>query len=271
MAASNLTIRLATAVVMVPLIIALLLAGPAWGWLLFMLAAAALGIFELFSMSHPGDRLSATVGVLLTWAMMLAMWIAEQQWRALLAIVLIIPIVGGLLTLARVGDIRTSAFRLAVASFGPLYIGGGLGAAALIRTAGGDEGGGYVILALVLSWMSDTGAYFGGRLLGKHKLYRKVSPGKTAEGAVSGVIVAILAALVARWVVVPSLPVLDAIILGLVGSVLGQMGDLGESLLKRSVGVKDSGGIVPGHGGILDRIDAVLVTAPLTLLYLLFS
>ena len=126
------------------------------------------------------------------------------------------------------------------------------------------------MLSLGLAWIGDTGGYFAGRAFGKHKLYERVSPKKTVEGAIGGVMSTIAFAVVMSVFFIPSLPVRDAVILGAVGAVLGICGDLGESLLKRSVGVKDSGGIVPGHGGILDRIDALLLTGPVTLLYLLW-
>src|SRR6185369_14671336 len=147
---------------------------------------------------------------------------------------------------------------------------GGMGATILLRREPGYDGPAFVVLALMLSWLSDTGAYFAGRFLGKHKLYEAVSPKKTIEGAVGGLAFAVLGALSAHFFYLPSLPLRDAVILAVVAGGIGQAGDLGESLLKRSVGVKDSGGIVPGHGGILDRVDALLVTGTLTYLYVVW-
>jgi phosphatidate cytidylyltransferase len=270
MATSNLTIRFATAAVMVPLLLALLFWGPAWGWLVLMLVCGAVGTVELFAMTHPGDRVSAVVGIALVSAMQLAIYFRDDEPRALITVVVLVAFAGILLTLTRLGDLQTAALRLVAACFAPLWLGAGVGALARIRVEGEPEGGGFVVLALALAWLSDTGAYFAGRFLGKHKLYEAVSPKKTVEGALGGVAGGIAGALFFRWLLLRSMPLGHALLLGGVASALGQLGDLGESLLKRSVGVKDSGGIVPGHGGMLDRVDAVLITAPLTLLYLIW-
>ncbi len=270
MAASNLTIRLATAVVMVPLILGMLFFGEAWWWLVFLLLVAVTCALELYAMTFPGDRVAQGASTLMIWAVMLGIWFSPEQPKILLTVMLLVPIGSVLLVLWRLGEIAPAALQLASATFGPLWIGGGIGAIALVRKLGGSDGAAFVVLCLVLAWIGDTGGYFAGRAFGKHKLYERVSPKKTVEGAIGGVCAVIGGVLVTRALVLHSLPIRDAVALGAVGAVLGIVGDLGESLLKRSVGVKDSGGIVPGHGGMLDRIDAVLITAPVTLLYLLW-
>jgi phosphatidate cytidylyltransferase len=125
-----------------------------------------------------------------------------------------------------------------------------------------------ILLApVLLTWVSDSFAYFGGRALGRHKLIPKVSPGKTREGALSAVVGTLLAGagysiLLARFdAYVPS--ILEGAVFGLLVSVAAQAGDLAESLWKRDVGVKDSGTLLPGHGGALDRFDSLLFTLPL--------
>lgn len=268
--ASNLTIRLLTAAVMIPLLLGLLFYGPAWGWLAFILVASAAGAVELFGMTHPGDRVAQGGGVLMTWAMVFAVWFHAEEPRLLLATVLLLPYLSILLTLWRLGSIPTAALRVAAGCFGPLWLGAGMGSIAAVRVAGGDDGPAYVVLCLVLSWMSDTGGYFAGRAFGKHKLYEAVSPKKTVEGAIGGVIAVVASVVAMRFLVLESLSIRDAVLLGAIASVAGMFGDLGESLLKRSVGVKDSGGLIPGHGGMLDRVDATLITAPLVLIYLVW-
>jgi len=153
---------------------------------------------------------------------------------------------------------------------GPLYVGGLVTTLALLRRDQGELGPPFVLLVLMLSWLPDTGGYFAGRFLGRHKLYEAVSPKKTVEGAIGGLIGGVAGAMLAHFFYLRSLPLFDAVVLGLIGSALGMVGDLGESLLKRSSGVKDSGGIVPGHGGILDRVDALLVTGVISYLYVIF-
>jgi phosphatidate cytidylyltransferase len=270
MAASNLTLRLATAGVMLPLLLALLFVGPAWGWLLFLLLVGVVGGVELFGMTHAGDRVATVVGVGLIWWVVLAFWFSPSDPRVLVSTLLVFPFVSVLFTLWRLGDIPTAALRMTTATFGPLWIGCGVGAIALLRVEPSGRGASYVVLSMVLAWIADTGGYFAGRAFGKHKLYQKVSPKKTVEGAAGGMVATIAGAIVVKLILLPGMPYRDAVVLGVLGALLGMFGDLGESLLKRSIGVKDSGGIFPGHGGMLDRVDAVLITAPLTLLYLVW-
>lgn len=149
-----------------------------------------------------------------------------------------------------------------------IYGHGGLTALMAIRNF--DEGGWWVVAALVITWGNDTAAYFFGRFLGKHKLYPEVSPSKSWEGFFGGFVGAIGFMFVQRQFFAPFLTVTDCIFLGLCGSLLGPAGDLCESMLKRAYGVKDSGNIIPGHGGMLDRIDALIFNAPLVLLYVQF-
>lgn len=264
---SNLTLRLLTAAVMIPLLLALLFFGPDLGWLGFLLLVAIVGATELFGMTHGDDTVAKVCGVVLTWAVVLAMWFGWDRPRLLLAALLVLPFASIVLTLWRLGEIPTAALRVAASSFGPLYLGAGLGAIALLRR--NEDGATWVVMSLLLAWMSDTGGYFAGRAFGRTKLYEAVSPKKTVEGAVGGVAATIVGALVMRHFLLPDVPIVHMVALAVVGSIAGIAGDLGESVLKRSVGVKDSGGIWPGHGGMLDRIDAVLITAPIALLYLI--
>jgi phosphatidate cytidylyltransferase len=268
---SNLIVRLTTGLVGAPLIILLLFFGPAWGWLAFVAVAAAIGASELFSMTHPGNGVDRVIGIVLTEAVLFALWFGDDDARLLVTVLLLAPMVGMFLVLVRLGDIQTAAVRVMANTFGPLYVGGGLGASVLLRREadrlGPHAGAGFVVLALSLSWASDTGAYFAGRFFGKHKLYEAVSPKKTVEGAIGGLAASFLSAVVAHFWFLPVLPLGEGLVLALVGGGLGQAGDLGESLLKRSFGVKDSGGIVPGHGGILDRVDALLLSGMVTYLY----
>jgi phosphatidate cytidylyltransferase len=141
---------------------------------------------------------------------------------------------------------------------------------AALRVQGEPYGAAYVVLAMALAWLSDTGGYFAGRWFGKRKLYEAVSPKKTVAGSIGGILTVVAGTLVGRVFLLPELPWLDAVLLAAIGSAMGQLGDLGESVLKRSVGVKDSGGVIPGHGGMLDRVDALVITGPVLLGYLLW-
>ena len=126
----------------------------------------------------------------------------------------------------------------------------------------------FVWLSFIAAWGCDTGAYFTGMAIGKHKLVPKLSPKKTVEGAVGGIVLATLIALLYGWTVSRFSSIQDVNILGFcgvagfVGSILSQFGDLTASAIKRFTGVKDYGKLIPGHGGIMDRFDSVLFTAP---------
>jgi phosphatidate cytidylyltransferase len=145
--------------------------------------------------------------------------------------------------------------RMAMTDFGVLWVAGGFAYVVLIRAL--HHGMPLTIMLLGCTMLSDTFAYFVGRAVGRHKLAPHISPGKTVEGAVGGLVGAVVAALIVRiyssW-----MPTKDAVILGLVIGVVGQWGDLFESTVKRDFRVKDSGRILPGHGGILDRFDSFL-------------
>ncbi|MBX2991957.1 MAG: phosphatidate cytidylyltransferase [Bacteroidetes bacterium] len=133
-----------------------------------------------------------------------------------------------------------------------------------------DWGGATVITVFVSIWVCDTLAYFAGRLLGKHKLFERVSPNKTWEGAVAGYVGAVATFLVAQSFFLPYMTVGSALVCGSIVGIFGQAGDLAESLLKRDAGVKDSSALIPGHGGVLDRFDSLLFVSPLIFFYLDF-
>jgi phosphatidate cytidylyltransferase len=266
---SNLAIRLATAAVVVPLLLLLLFRGPAWGFSLVATVAAGIGALELFRMTHQGDGVSQGVGVVGTAAVTGALALLTPDPRVTFGVLVVVPLVLMLLPLFRLGEIRTAALRIMTGAAVPIYVGGPLALLALLRRDFGGDGAGLVLLTLMLAWFGDTGGYFVGRFFGKTKLYEAVSPKKTREGFVGAVLGSLAGALLAHFTYLPSLSLSAALILGLVGGPLGQAGDLVESLLKRSLGTKDSGGIVPGHGGMLDRIDALLILAPVVYLYTL--
>jgi phosphatidate cytidylyltransferase len=265
---SNLAARVLVAIIAVPAIIALLYVVPPIGFYLLTLAAAIVAALELFAMVAPNDKVSQWLGALLTVAVSASIWFLPKEPRVFVTIAIAIPLLGLLVPLLRLGDIATAGLRSATFAFGPLYCGIPLVLLAMIRR---DVDPGFVILALMLSWFGDTGGYFAGRFLGKRKLYEAVSPKKTIAGAIGGLAGSVAGAVWASLHFLKGrLPLHHAIPLALVAGALGQSGDLAESLLKRSVGVKDSGGILPGHGGILDRIDALMFTASTVFLYLLW-
>ena len=169
------------------------------------------------------------------------------------------------------GPTRRPLAVAAVTVFGIIYTGGMLSFAYAIRyhpyTVGAAGGATLLLFPLLLTWTTDTGAYFVGRSIGRRKLIPSVSPGKSVEGALGGLALALLIAwLFERMVLIPVANIAFApgavLLFGAVISVAAQVGDLAESLLKREAGVKDSSRIIPGHGGVFDRLDSLLFVLP---------
>jgi phosphatidate cytidylyltransferase len=129
------------------------------------------------------------------------------------------------------------------------------------------EGYKLVFFLLLVVWLGDTGAYYVGKQFGKHKLSPRISPKKTIEGLIGGISASIIAAVVIHYTFFPKFPLLHAVIAGVLLSIAGVIGDLAESMWKRSAAVKDSGTLIPGHGGFLDRFDSILFTAPILYCY----
>jgi phosphatidate cytidylyltransferase len=149
--------------------------------------------------------------------------------------------------------------------FGVLYLGLTLGMLSMTRLL--PQGEWLIFFLLLVTWASDTGAYYVGTLYGRHRLAPTISPKKTVEGLVGGLIAAIIAGYIARWWFLPELSGLDCLILAALLTFAGLWGDLAESAMKRTVGMKDSGGILPGHGGMLDRLDSLLFATPVFYYY----
>ncbi|MCP4682006.1 MAG: phosphatidate cytidylyltransferase, partial [Desulfobacterales bacterium] len=166
---------------------------------------------------------------------------------------------------------KQSTGHMSKAVLGPIYIGIPLSMLLHIDKYYPDKGSIWIFFLFVVIFASDTGAFYFGRLFGKHKLYEAISPKKTWEGAIGGVISSIIAALWFLHIFQPHQVTPGILGLVVVLSIVGQIGDLAESMLKRNHGVKDSGGILPGHGGILDRIDGLLFAIPVLYLYLNFN
>jgi phosphatidate cytidylyltransferase len=141
-----------------------------------------------------------------------------------------------------------------------LFIGWGLSHIVLLR--GLETGKWYILFLCVIIWVGDAAAMYLGQSFGRHKLVPAISPGKTLEGALGGMLSALVIAMLTSKFLVPQLSLSQSLIFGLVVSLAAQLSDLGESILKRYTGAKDSGTLIPGHGGVLDRIDSLLFAAP---------
>jgi phosphatidate cytidylyltransferase len=267
LAASNLTVRVATAAVGGAVVIPLLFFVPPPGFFLLVLFACAACAWELSAMAAPADvapRLVATAG---SSAAAAAIYFHADRPGILAAVLVVATIAQGIAHLVRSEPIATAATRFSVSVAAVPYAGCLLPFAALLHRP--PLGPRWVILALVAAWFADSGAYFAGRAFGRTKLAPSISPGKTVEGGIGGLVCATAGTVGVHFLLLPrALPLVDAIAVGVLGGILGPVGDLVESLLKRSFGVKDSGKLLPGHGGMLDRVDALLFVAPATWLWL---
>jgi len=176
-----------------------------------------------------------------------------EFWGAGLAL----AVIGGfVLALARSVDLNAAVHQLGLSLLGVLYVGFFIAHAVLLRA--GEDGWRWVLFTVFGAMGSDSGGYFAGRAWGRRKLAPSISPSKTVEGGLGSVAGAVLVCLIARWLFFPALAEREAMLLGVAVSLLAQLGDLCESAVKRAFGAKDSGWIIPGHGGILDRLDSLV-------------
>lgn len=205
-------------------------------------------------------RLKVQKSVLLG-ALLVAALLTEAQWPGLLPLDVLLPAFTllGLALQVFQGNAPDSLYTWAVMLAGGMYVGLPLGYA--LRLRGLPQGLLWVALALVGTWISDSAAYFVGCAWGKRKLAPKISPHKTWEGALAGLSGALVITLLAGPLAL-SLSIAQSLLLGLVLWVAATVGDLAESVIKRQVGAKDSGNLIPGHGGVLDRLDSLLFVMP---------
>lgn len=267
-AGSGLVARVASAAVLLPLVVLVV-----WlGALPLALAAAAVSgrtCFELLRLLR--GKVSALEWVAISVAALLSLLpvlVPSAPWTYALGLLVSMNIVvWSWLTLR--ADIEQGPARVSAILFASLVSGVALFTIVQVRSL--SQGREWLLCLLVATWMNDTCAYFGGRTMGRHRLAPRVSPGKTWEGFAFGALGTFMAVGVAVSFGLAPMGIVDAAVLASCVSILGPLGDLSKSLLKRARGVKDAGNLIPGHGGLLDRIDSMLFTSPAVLAYLLLS
>lgn len=261
----NLIIRVLTAVTLAPILILVVLAEADWPFALCIHAGVVISLLEFYWITLRDDPVWMRIaGAALGLGCSLTMYWCPRP-EALAGALMLSTLAVAVLHLVRFGELATAAARTGLMVFGLIYVALFLTPLALLKRT--PDGAQWMFLVLTVTWLSDTGAYFTGRAFGRRKLYRAISPGKSVEGALGGLAASVLSGVVAKLWYLPALGWVDVIVIGLVGGALGQAGDLVESMIKRGHEVKDSGWILPGHGGLLDRIDALLFTAPFIYLY----
>lgn len=253
-----------TALVAAPVAIWITGWGPAW---LFNATVALIAVLAMYEFLALGKAKGYDVPTVLCIAIMLviiAAFIIDDLSVELgmFAALLIIPAS----YVVTKKSLENSLPSSAIAVLATTYV--GMLSGSLIRLHNDfPEGYKLVFFLLLVVWLGDTGAYYVGKQFGKHKLSPRISPKKTIEGLIGGISASIIAAVVIHFTFFPKFPLLHAVIAGVLLSVAGVIGDLAESMWKRSAAVKDSGTLIPGHGGFLDRFDSILFTAPILYCY----
>jgi len=257
--------RIASALVILPPLVWFLWYASPGLFLILVLALIGLSLHEYFHLlQHIRLSLCTSVAFLAAFALASAAYLGGWRW---LPIVLFLSMVALTISVMVLPARGSHVFPTLVYSiFGVLFIGWNLSHLILLRLL--PAGPSYILFLCAVVWVGDSAAMYVGKSLGRYKMAPAISPGKTWEGALGGAVGGVLTAVWGAGFWLPHLVLWQCVMLGLCISLAAQMSDLGESMLKRYAGVKDSGGLIPGHGGILDRIDSMLFAAP-TLVYAL--
>ncbi len=243
--------RILTALVLIPIVVYTVLWADYWVFVA-VLAAVALLCYREYDVVAAGYGFGAPGLMGYGAGLLLLVWQGDS-WPVVTLIAMV-----ALVAPLRAEDPAKGLPRAALLLTGVIYIFGGWKAAMPLHR----ENPHWLMFALLLNWMGDTGAYYVGRFLGRHKLAPRVSPQKSWEGAIASLAFAVAVGWAYLVYFIPSVPVVEAIALSVVGNLAGQLGDLAESAMKRGASVKDSSAILPGHGGFLDRVDGTLFTLP---------
>ena len=274
-------LRVMSAVVLLPLLLALILFGDHWWWFGFAVLVTLLGGWEFMKITN-GKESNATraVSVILATIPMVVAYLfagenaplfSNNSWLIVGGSVMITVWGAFLFNCFRPRDISRATHVISGTLACAAYVGVTVLFLALIKRDLFDSANAWLFTLIAMTFGSDTGAYFTGRAFGKHKMAPILSPKKSIEGAVGGFVSALIAGFIAKYLAFPHLSIGQVILLVAVANFLAQMGDLSESLIKRSYGVKDSGNVIPGHGGVLDRVDALIFSAPWIYLFAMFT
>jgi phosphatidate cytidylyltransferase len=249
--------RILTAVVLLPLVLYVVIWGPLWSFFAVLGTVALICYYE-----YAGIAAAYGFGKLGPLGYAAGLWLLLVGEQGLLLLTLFA--LAALALSMRSANLAHTLPRAALMLLGVVYIFGCWRFAVLLRA----ENPYWLLFALALSWVGDIAAFYVGRSLGKHRLAPRVSPKKSWEGAVASVIGSVVFGCIFLRYALPLVPLWQAVGLAALGNIAGQLGDLAESAIKRGAGVKDSGTILPGHGGFLDRVDSTLFALPLVYLWL---
>jgi phosphatidate cytidylyltransferase len=259
--------RIFSALVLIPPLAVLIIFGPSYALYLLVTLVALLGLHEFYGLTLPREaRWERIAGLVLgALACTVVQWMSYQAFLACMVVIVIVLCFG---YVVRPRNINVVPIRIALTYFGIVLIPVLLSHVILLSRLA--EGVVWVIMLVTTVWVSDTCAYVAGSLVGKHKLSPAISPNKTIEGLVGCVFGAVLTVLIFKVTVLSVLTLPHGLALGCGMAIFGQLGDLFESVIKRGANTKDSGGLIPGHGGMLDRLDSFLLTAPFLYYFLVY-
>jgi len=253
----------------IPPVIILIAIGPSSALTLMVLLATFFGLREYYNLALPHSKwIERFMGMGL--GIILSIVISHGNTKFVSPFFVLILLVLSLLFMATSQDLSSSISKMGITLFGLFYIGFLLSHVSLIRKM--VDGRQWVLFLIATVWAGDITAFLSGSFFGRHKLYPKISPNKTYEGLLGAIVGSILVALAFAGLFIPRLDKSLCILLAIGLGIFGQLGDFTESMLKRSAKVKDSGSLIPGHGGMLDRLDSFLFSAPFlhySLLYFL--
>jgi len=258
--------RILTALCLLPVFIFIVVSPNVWYFAALTAVAAVLAELEFFNIAKGcGFSPWKTLGICWTLAFVaVALWPRSLQLEVVISGGFLLMILQAIFTRL---ELKKAFETIASTMFGAFYIGFFLAYFIALKSQGDERGKDLLLLLTFTVWAGDTAAYFVGSAIGRHKLAPTISPKKSWEGAVANLAASILTAHVARLTFIQRIDGMDVLVLGAAISIIGQMGDLFESVLKRGADIKDSGAILPGHGGILDRIDSLIFTAPVLYYY----
>lgn len=263
--------RVLSAIVAVPCLYLLILKGGSFWFAVLISLAGLIALSEYYRIVFNKQKISLSGPILLTGyisclAIIFFSYDQPGQFEIIMGILAANFLMAGIISLFQFKDLPDIVDVVTKQVNGIVYIAVLLSSLVLLR--GDDQAGvAWVFYTLVLVALCDTGAYYAGTYFGKHKLCPSVSPGKTIEGFLGGMAFTCIAGLFAKYFFFPAFAWGTTMVFLVLVSVVGPCGDLFESVLKRTGGIKDSGSIIPGHGGILDRIDALLFVAPVAYVF----
>jgi phosphatidate cytidylyltransferase len=256
-----------TAVFIVPPIILIIGLGPPLILVLLVMCAITIGLGEYYRLTLPDSKaIEKWIGIGIGIILSLFMVYGDSEVKRILVVLVLLII--SLLFMITSKDLSTTTTKIGIMFFGIFYIGFLLSHILMINLI--EDGKKWVLFLIITVWSGDVLALLFGSFWGRHKLYPKISPNKTFEGLLGALIGPVISGTIYSWLLLPSLDRMKCIFLAIGIGLFGQLGDFTESMIKRSANVKDSGSLIPGHGGMLDRVDSFLFSSPFLYFFILY-